>query len=103
MTLPMAYEQMLAELESSKLEVVLAPSRRRDRRESDMIRVAICVPPTWYRKLCGRHQSSRGYRRGYDTKIKRENVLSTLRVLAAGRHTWSKYVPELRRIAGEMK
>ncbi len=94
--------EMLCQLESSKLEVVLAPSRRKDRRDHDMIRVAICKPPTWFSKFCGRHQSSRGYRRGFDTKIKRANVLQALRVMSKGKASRSKYAPELRKIAAKI-
>ncbi len=100
----MQLTQMLNELEAARLEVCLAPSRRRDRREHDMIRVCMSVPVKWYRVLCGKYPSSRGIRRGkFDTKIKRANVLSTLRVMAEGRFTPSKYAPELRRIARGLK
>jgi len=95
-----AIELMLNELEAYPLVTILAPSRRSDRRDHDMIRVNMSVPPRWYRQLCGRHVSSRQVRRGrFDTRIKRANVLSTLRVLAAGRKTTSKYAPELLAIA----
>ncbi len=93
-------EQMLNELEANMLQVQLAPSRRSDRREHDMIRVVVDYPPKWYRVFCNRHVSSREVRRGkFDTKIKRANVLSTLRVLSEGRSTPSKYADELRAMA----
>lgn len=91
--------EMLCQLDSSKLEVVLAPSRRKDRQDHDMIRVAISRPPTWFSKFCNRHQSSRGYRRGFDSRIKRANVLCTLRVMSSGKNSRSKYASELRQIA----
>jgi hypothetical protein len=98
--LRMAYEQLLAELESNMLVTVLVPSKRSDRRDSDMIRVNMSVPPKWYRKLCAANLSSRGIRRGKpDTKIKRRNIMALLRSLAAGRVPRSKYLADLARIA----
>ncbi len=91
--------EMLCQLESSKLEVVLAPSRRKDRRDHDFIRVAISRPPPGFSKFSNRHQSSRGYRRGFDSRIKRANVLCTLRVMSSGKNSRSKYAAELRGIA----
>jgi len=95
--------QMQAELESSPLVVVLAPSKRWDRREWDCIRVCLSVPPTWYRKLCNRHASSRGVRRGkFDTRIRRANVLSALQGLIEGRYK-GKYAQEILGIARTIK
>jgi hypothetical protein len=92
--------QMLNELESHKLEVMLAPSRRSDRREWDMIRVVCDAPPRWYRNLCNRHPSSRGVRRGkFDTRIRRRDVLRLLERMASGRPVVSKYAPELAQLA----
>jgi hypothetical protein len=92
--------EMLAELESAKLEVVLAPCRKPPPNVGAMIRVASSVPPLWYRKLCGEHLSKRGARRGKpDTRIKRANVLSLLRVLCRGVMSKSKYAPEILREA----
>jgi hypothetical protein len=93
-------QQLLDELESHSLVVCLAPSKRHDRRDWDMIRVVCDRPPSWYRALCNRHPSSRAVRRGrFDTRIKRANVLSVLRVLCSGRRSVSKYAPELIQIA----
>ncbi len=99
-----ALSDMLNTLEAHKLEVQLAPSRRRDRRDSDMIRVVVDHGPRWYRRMCAAHTSSRGIRRGkHDTKLKHANVVSVLRVLVSGRASVSKYAPELRRIARQLK
>jgi hypothetical protein len=106
MTEPMALSLMLADLESHRLEVQLAPlnPRMRNYNEGGMKRVVVDIPPVWYRAMCRKHTSSRGTRRGkQDTKIRRANVLSTLRVLAAGRKSWSKYAEELRGIARALK
>ncbi len=104
MTEMQALQQLLAELESHRLTTILAPSRRRDRRDWDMLRVNVDVPPTWFRKFCNQHVSSRGVRRGkFDTKIRRANVLSVLTRLAEGKGSGSKYVEELRRIARSLK
>lgn len=95
--------QMQAELESNMLVVVLAPSKRWDRRDWDCIRVCASVPPTWYRKLCGRHTSSRAIRRGkHDTRIKRKNILDALAGLLTGRYN-GKYASELLGIAINLK
>jgi hypothetical protein len=100
----MAYEQILNELESHMLVTVLVPSKRSDRRESDMIRCNLSVPPTWFRRLCARYPSSRGVRRGkFDTVLRRANVLSLLRGLAAGRTVRSKYLADLAGIAENIK
>lgn len=98
-----AYEQLLAELESNPLVTILAPSKRHDRRDHDMIRVNMSQPPSWYRALCNRHPSSRGVRRGkFDTKIKRRNVTQLLNTLIARGHSRSKYAGEIMRVARKM-
>ncbi len=97
-----AYQLLLDQLESHRLEVMLVPlnPRLRNYNEGGCKRVAIDVPPAWYRRLCRDNPSSRGVRRGKpDTRIKRANVLALLRRLAIGLTTTSKYAPELRRCA----
>lgn len=90
---------MLDQLESHQLTVCLAPSKRSDRREWDMIRVKIDENPRWYRKHCGNHPSSRGTRRGkFDTRIKRKDTMRALRGLLDGRYH-GKYREDLLRIA----
>lgn len=96
--LTLAYTLLLSDLESHKLEVVLVPQRIRTN-EGGCIRVAVNRPPKWFSELCNRHASSRGYRRGFDSRVRRANVLSLLRQLAAGRTVRSKYLPELAIIA----
>jgi hypothetical protein len=99
----MAYEQLLAELESSMLVTVLVPCKRQCN-EGGMRRVNMSENPRWYKKLCAAHTSSRGVRRGkHDTKLKRRNILSLLGALASGRTPRSKYVGELERIARGVK
>lgn len=99
-----ALEVMQAELESHMLMVVLAPSKRSDRREWDQIRVCMDVPPKWYRDLCNRHVSSRQIRRGkFDTKIKRANILRLLERLIENPKASSKYSTEIMKIAGKLK
>lgn len=91
-----ALQTMLAELESSPLITILAPSKRSDRREWDQIRVNLSVPPKWFRALCNRHPSSRGVRRGrFDTRIRRANVLQLLNTLITRGHSRSKYAAEI--------
>lgn len=90
--------QMQAELEAHRLEVQLAPlnPRLRNYNEGGMKRVVVDAPPRWFRKLCQAHTSARGTRRGkQDTRIRRANVLSLLRVLIQQGHSRSKYAPEI--------
>lgn len=99
-----ALTQLLCELESHQLVTILVPSKRRDRRETDWIRVNADENPRWYRRLCADNLSSRGTRRGKpDTKIRRATILSVLGRLATGRHSISKYATELRKIAAGVK
>ncbi len=95
---------MLAELESSKLEVVLVPldPRKRNYNEGGMKRVAVSRNATWYQKLCAQYPSSRGTRRGgFDTRLRRANVLRALLRLQRGLYT-GKYRQDLLRIAQGM-
>jgi len=99
-----ALEVMQAELESHMLVVILAPSKRDDRREWDMIRCVADQPPKWYRAMCNRHVSSREIRRGkFDTRIKRANVLKLLETLVSKGRSNSKYADEILRIAAKLK
>lgn len=95
-------QQMLAELESHRLTVMLVPlnPRLRNYNEGGMKRVVSDKSPRWYAKFCAQHPSSRGVRRGkFDTRIRRRDVLRILTKLTQGRRTWSKYADELRRLA----
>lgn len=91
-------EMMLAELESSCLEVALVPSRHFVN-EGGCVRVAVSKNAKWYRDFCARHASGRSRNnRAFDTRIKRRNVVRTLNAILRGRAR-SKYVPELLRLA----
>lgn len=93
------YEEMLNELQSHQLVTILAPSKRHDRRDWDMIRVNADENVKWYRKLCADHPSSRRVRRGkFDTKIRRANVLRQLELMIEGRYS-GKYLDALQCIA----
>lgn len=95
-------EHMLNELQSHQLTTVLAPSKRADRREWDMIRVNMDINPAWYRRLCSRHPSQRGIRHGkFDTAIRRAHILNALERMTAGKKSHSPYADELRRIASK--
>lgn len=96
-----ALAHILSDLESNKLEVVLVPldPRKHNWNEGGCKRVAVCVPPAWYRRLCAANPSSRGVRRGgFDTRIRRANVLRAIARLASGKYT-GKYRDDLLRIA----
>lgn len=105
MSIPQALEVMLNELESHCLRVELVPlnPRMRNWNEMGMKRVVTDEPPKWYRRLCQSHTSSRAIRRGkHDTRIRRANVLSLLRVLTTRGRSWSKYADEILAIAGQL-
>jgi hypothetical protein len=95
-------EIMLAELESSCLEVALVPCRRFVN-EGGCIRVAVQKNTRWYRDFCARHLSSRRRQNALpDTKIKRRDTIRVLEAIIAGKAR-SKYVPDLLRIAARYK
>jgi hypothetical protein len=76
---------MLAELESSQLEVVLIPSQDPDIADrGGMIRAVQMANPEWYSELCSRftrgHQS-RKRTPNHDTVIDRRSTLAALRRL----------------------
>lgn len=94
---------MLLELQSNRLEVVLAPSKRKDRQEYDQIRVVVSQNAPWYRKFCAanrstrRHQNSKGR-----TCIKRFRTIDALEKMIAGvRSTY--YFNQLSDIAAKYK
>lgn len=100
-----AVHQMLAELESHQLHVILVPlnPRLRGYNEGGMKRVCADRSPRWYATFCSQFPSSRGVRRGgFDTRIKRRNTLRALRQIAAGIPA-GKYEQDLRAIARKMK
>lgn len=76
-------ERMRDELESSGLEVVLAPQKRRTN-EGGCIRVVVSKNPPWYRKLCESYSKNRTKprkRRKHDTAIKRSHTFRALEFL----------------------
>jgi hypothetical protein len=92
------YQQMLDELESNVLDVVLVPSRRWEcYRRGGMVRMTQGQNADWYRKLCAKYSSARSRKNAlHDTRIKRANVRSTLRMLIAGRKSPSYLVQDLK-------
>lgn len=77
-------EEMLAELESQRLEVTLAPAPS-PAYEGHMIRVCNDKNTDWYRRLCGTFPSGRVRRNThFDTKIKRRFVVRVLERMASG-------------------
>lgn len=94
---------LLAELEGSRLEVVLVPCRRACN-EGGCYRVAASKNAEWYRRFCAQHASSRRRNRAlFDTKIKRANVVSVLTRLIEKGQSRSQYAPELLRIAARYR
>lgn len=92
-------EWLHAELESSRLEVVLVPCRR-EVNVGGCIRVAASRNAAWYRSLCAAYPSGRNRRKSApDTRIKRANVARILARLIAGKPSRSRYVAELLRFA----
>ena len=95
MTLAQALQEMLCELESSRLEVILVPQRRRTN-EGGMIRVCANKNAAWYRDFCARHPSSRRRNhRKHDTRIRRIRIIQVLTRMAGALYTRSKYRAEL--------
>lgn len=77
---------MRDELERSRLEVVLVPSRDpQTAARGGMIRCAVDRNPLWYRELCaGSESQRRGKRRLFQTLIKRRGTLRALARIALG-------------------
>lgn len=97
--------QMLAELESHQLHVVLVPlnPRLRGYNEGGCKRVCADKSPRWYANFCLNNPSSRmRNHRKPDTRIKRFNTLRALRQLIAGQEA-GKYSNQLRAIARSQK
>jgi hypothetical protein len=99
---PEAFEILMSELESSRLEVSLVPLRR-FHNEGGCYRVAVSKNCQWYRRFCARHSSGRRRNnRNHDTRIRRQDTLRILRRLAAGKPSTSKYADELAKIAAQV-
>jgi hypothetical protein len=94
-----ALQEMLDELESFRLWVVLVPCRFRTN-SGGCIRVAAEKNAPWYREFCRWHASSRKRKNlAFDTKIKRRNTHRVLAALVEGKKTASQYAPEFISIA----
>jgi len=94
-------ELMLAELQSSQLEVILVPQKRYTN-ECGMIRVAVSKNCSWYRKFCAANTSKRGVRRGrQDTIIRRQHTIRALERMIAGQPS-RYYRDQLEAIARRM-
>lgn len=94
---------LLAELESTRLEVVLVPCRR-FANVGGCIRVAASKNAPWYRRFGAQFGSDRRRRnRAFDTRIRRANVVSVLSRLADGKPSRSKYAPDLLRLAARLE
>lgn len=95
-------ELMLAELESSQLEVVLVPCKRYANQDG-CIRVAANRNCTWYRRFCSRYSSDRRRKNSaFDTRIKRRNVINALNGILAERYK-GKYLQDFLGIAKTIK
>lgn len=94
-------EQMLNELESFQLLVVLAPAPRQ-MHEGHMVRVAIERNPLWYQRLCAMFTSQRQSGK-LTTRIRRARVLKILRQLHAGKESESYLTPYLKHIAQQLE
>jgi len=95
-------EQMLNELESNRLEVILIPEKRRTH-DMGMVRCAVSKNAKWYRDFCGRFASSRKRRNAaFDTCIKRHRTIAALQDMIAGRRS-TYYFAELSRISRTFK
>jgi hypothetical protein len=90
-------KDMLGELESGWLEVVLTPSRFQEcAKRGGKIRVTQNQNAEWYKNLCGQFTSRRGrQKRLHDTLLKRKNVIRVLKTLIKGDKSNSYLVPHL--------
>jgi len=94
-----ALSMMLAELTSSRLEVILVPQRHYTN-IGGMVRCAISKNAPWYSRFCGRHGSARFRKNAaFDTRIKRRETIRILTALCESRATASKYVGDFMREA----
>jgi hypothetical protein len=93
-------EEMLNELESSCLEVILVPELRRTC-EGGCRRVAVSKNALWYRQFCAAYLSTRKRRNlAPDTCIRRRETINALRRMIAGKASpKSHYVYRLELIA----
>lgn len=93
--------EMLYELQTNWLEVVLIPQK--DPANADAcIRRSISQNVDWYRQLCANHESSGKQskrRKKFQTKIKRKDIISTLTRLIGKGECDRKYADELVEIA----
>lgn len=86
-----AAAELLDELESSHLEVILVPQRTHTN-EGGCVRVAISKNAQWYRRFCSIYSSSRARKNAaFDTKIKRARTVAALRSIASGHAVASVY------------
>lgn len=86
-----AAAELLAELESSRLEVVLVPQKQRTN-EGGMIRVAASRNAAWYRRFCAAYPSGRIRRNNApDTRIRRRETLRALESIVSGNERKSAY------------
>lgn len=99
------YQQVLDDLESNCLYVELFPSRIKEQAiRGAKIRVVTSMNTEWYRKLCKKYLSNRKKQRNkIDTKIKRANVISTLRTLIKKGESNSYLVNDLTKIAEQFQ
>lgn len=85
----------IADFESHRLQVGLAPCRR-EANVGGMIRVVLDRNPLWYRKLCAKYPSSRQRNhRKPDTRIRRERIAGVLFQLATKGQSVSRYAPDI--------
>lgn len=91
-------QEMLDELESSSLEVMLSPAPA-PQHDGHMVRVAYSKNAHWYRKLCERYP--RSWKTRSSTVIHRKWIMTCLRRLIDGRGSQSKYANDLIDLAGK--
>jgi len=80
---------MISEMESYRLEVVLAPAPEIRHQMGHCIRVAMSSNPKWYQELCAVHPSSGKGR--CSTRVKRANIMRLLQRLLEGKKINSVY------------
>lgn len=87
-----AFLEMLRQLESNHLKVVIVPQKEPTNCGAS-IRIVEERNCEWYREFCSEFPSNRKTRSiKFKTKIKRRNVIRLLKILSSGKKSKSKYV-----------
>lgn len=95
--------EMLYELQSNRLEVILVPQDE-PVNVGACIRVAIAFNCQWYRELCGAFESNRKRKyKKFKTKVKRKRIEHILLRMISGINVGGVYAEWIREYATKMQ